>query len=695
MKKIILLTLLAASLGAIADPGLIYLRENVIDPSAPKTQSYVKPECVPTSCGKYQYVIQPAKNFTTEEMETAERAGVVFVGIIPPNAYQILAGEKELEFLKSRTELLYCGEFPPEFKTTGSSKTFMAKGKGAFKALIILTSAAEYEEVSALLPGCEKVLEEPVMVRAEVTEEKVSQLVKLSAVVNVEEEKESVLMNDVAKKDFLMNVEEANRHGYTGRGVKVCVADTGLDSGDLNDIHPDFQNKDITGVVGISNPREEWSDLNGHGTHVCGSVCGTGSYTYQNAGMAPDASLYFISIGGAGQSVYTPVEADVKGAYDAGARIMSNSWGNHYNAGAYSSDSVKWDGIANKFPDMLILFSAGNDNENISTVNNSTLSATASAKNVLTVGASENYRQDSKTYGELQMAPQGTVFYSDKIAYPADGSNQGMAMFSSRGPCTDGRAKPDVCAPGTLVQSTESVFDAKNNGTRKMDGYYTFMSGTSMSTPLTAGGCADILQFLLESGVEKPSSALVKAVLINGARSMGTGQYRSATEIPDVTPNCVNGFGHVDINESIDPADGELFFFEGTLNNTGDEVTYTFEKRWANSGSFTLCWNDPVGSTSARKALVNDLDMTVTVDETTYLPNGLESGTDSINNVEKLYMDVFPTSDNIEVKIKAANIMKGPQAFALAVSGMDEFVPEPSLFFASLIFALLLGRRRK
>ena len=86
MKKIVLLTLLAASLGAIADPGLIYLRENVIDPSAPKTQSYVKPECAPTSCGKYQYVIQPAKKFTTEEMKTAERAGVVCVGIIPPNA---------------------------------------------------------------------------------------------------------------------------------------------------------------------------------------------------------------------------------------------------------------------------------------------------------------------------------------------------------------------------------------------------------------------------------------------------------------------------------------------------------------------------------------------------------------------------------------------------------------------------------
>ena len=83
------------------------------------------------------------------------------------------------------------------------------------------------------------------------------------------------------------------------------------------------------------------------------------------------------------------------------------------------------------------------------------------------------------------------------------------------------------------------------------------------------------------------------------------------------------------------------------------------------------------------------------VDETTYLPNGLESGSDSVNNIEKLHMDTFPTGNNIEVKIKAAKIMKGPQTFALAVSGMDEFIPEPSLAFASLIFILLLARKRK
>ena len=693
MKKIIALTLLAVSVSAIADPGLIRLRENTIDPNAPKTQSVLKPECAPTGSGKYQYLIQPAKNFSTEEMKMIEDSGIVFVGIIPPNAYQILAGASELEALKERSELLYVGEYLPEYKSTGASRIAMAEKEGTFSALIIITSKAEYDEVAKLLPGCKTICENPVILQAEVTEDKITELTKLSAVVNVEEAPKFTINNDVSKTANLMNVEDVNRSGYTGRGVKVCVADTGLDSGNLDDIHPDFRNKDITGVICSTNTeRDDWSDLNGHGTHVAGSVLGTGSYYSQYAGMAPDASLYFICCGDSGNGIAIPASEDVRGAYDAGARIMSNSWGNHRN-GNYDTTSVMWDGFASKYSDMLILFSAGNDNESINTENNSTISSTASAKNVLTVAAAESYRSNSGTYGDLFGAREGSVFYKDRVAFPSDGNNQGMAMFSSRGPCTDGRAKPDICAPGTLIESTESIFDTYNKGTRSR--YYTQMSGTSMSTPLTAGACADILQFLIESGVEKPSSALVKAVLINGARTMGTGQYRNVVEIPDISPNCVNGFGHVNLKESVDPQDGELFFFEGTLKNTGDEVTYTFEKRWANSASFTLVWTDAPGSAGAQKALVNDLDLTVTVDETTYLPNGLESGSDSVNNAEKLHMDLFPTGNEIEVKVKAAKIMKGPQTFALAVSGMDEFIPEPSLFFASLIFALLLGRKKK
>jgi subtilisin family serine protease len=690
MKKIILLVLLAASLGALADPGLICLRETVIDPSEASIQNVAEPVCVPTASGKSQYLIQPEKNFTTEETIQIKRLGITFIGCVPPNAYHVLASHEEIEALKKQTKLLYLGEFVPEYKTTVSSKTVMAGKKEAFNAYVLLSSDAEYDEVAKLLPDCKKVSVSPTILEAKVTRELVDRLSKMSAVVNVEEKSENFIFNDVAKTRDLMNVEDVNSSGYTGKGVTVCVADTGLDSGNPDDIHPDFTGKDITGVICSTNPRDDWQDLNGHGTHVAGSVCGMGRQNGQMAGMAPDANLYFICCGAAGTGIYTPTESDVKGAYDAGARIMSNSWGDS-NDGSYNSDSLLWDGYAVKYSDMLIVFAAGNANRYIDTVNNATISHTASAKNLLTVGASENYRPTyNKTYGDLFSA--AGVFKNDKVAYPSYGTQQGMAYFSSRGPTKDGRAKPDICAPGTVVSSTESIFDQTNNGIRKS--YYVYMNGTSMATPLTSGACADILQYLHDQGIEAPSSAMIKAVLINGARTMGTGQYKDVVEIPDYTPNGVNGFGHVNLKESLDPEYGDLFVMEGTVTNTGDSVTFSFQKNYSGKFDATLCWTDPTGSIAASKNLVNDLDLIVSCGGETYYAGGATNHVDSINNVEKLHSE-WLSSGAIEITIKGENIMKGPQTFAIAVSGVEEFIPEPSLFLAALIFALLLGRKTR
>ena len=216
-----------------------------------------------------------------------------------------------------------------------------------------------------------------------------------------------------------------------------------------------------------------------------------------------------------------------------------------------------------------------------------------------------------------------------------------------------------------------------------------------MSTPLTAGACADIMQYLMENGFEKPSSALVRAVLVNGCRSMGYGQYSNRSEIPNKTPNCVNGFGHVNLFESIHPGSGQLFTFEGSLKNTGDEVSFVFANTSAATINVTLCWTDIAGSVGAEVSLINDLDLTVSDGENTYLPNSLRSGTDTLNNTEKVHIDELPPGDNIEVIVRAGNLMRPNQAFALAVSGADELVPEPSFVLLSLLTLLLLGRKTK
>ncbi|MFZ1321534.1 MAG: S8 family serine peptidase [Ignavibacteria bacterium] len=61
------------------------------------------------------------------------------------------------------------------------------------------------------------------------------------------------------------------------------------------------------------------------------------------------------------------------------------------------------------------------------------------------------------------------------------------ASFTSNGPTSDGRIKPDVVAPGVNVYSAKVKEISGNTDS------YEFVSGTSFSTPITAGICALIL----------------------------------------------------------------------------------------------------------------------------------------------------------------------------------------------------------
>jgi hypothetical protein len=80
-------------------------------------------------------------------------------------------------------------------------------------------------------------------------------------------------------------------------------------------------------------------------------------------------------------------------AYDAGARVHSNSWGSAV-AGDYTANSVQSDTFMWNNRDMVITFSAGNEGIDANSdgfVDADSMGAPATAKNVITVGASENH----------------------------------------------------------------------------------------------------------------------------------------------------------------------------------------------------------------------------------------------------------------------------------------------------------------
>ena len=242
-------------------------------------------------------------------------------------------------------------------------------------------------------------------------------------------------------------------------------------------------------------------------------------------------------------------------AYDAGARIHTNSWGTPpsakdnfaqrpYDASAESIDRFVWD-----HQDMTVLFAAGNDGQDSDldgSVNERSLGAEASAKNCITVGASENLRP-TLTSGKDKKGYTYGLFWPKKFAAnPLRDDHQannpeGLAAFSSRGPTVEGRLKPDLVAPGTAILSARSRSKRFLSGVDAAgvsgDERYQFLSGTSMATPLVAGCCAVVREALLANGYRdvvaavgtsaatvNPTGSLVKALLINGAVPI-KGQY--------------------------------------------------------------------------------------------------------------------------------------------------------------------------
>ena len=129
---------------------------------------------------------------------------------------------------------------------------------------------------------------------------------------------------------------------------------------------------------------------------------------------------------------------------------------------------------------------------------------------------------------------------------------EGLAAFSSRGPADDGRTKPDVVAPGTFILSTKSRSTSDTGWSAHSNSDYTYMGGTSMATPITAGASALIYQHLIDNLAHtNPSSALVKGIFAASAHDM-SGQYSSSTNgAGETAPNQHEGWGIVDLDRAV------------------------------------------------------------------------------------------------------------------------------------------------
>jgi hypothetical protein len=658
----------------------ILLRNGTIETGATKRQVLRAASAQPASG---LYLLQMAGDLPADWRKQLAALKVSVLRPVPEDAFVVELKEASLGRIEALSFVHWVGPYEPHHKTH-------------VKLQALATETSERQiRVSAVLSPQASVLETiraqrrfsfltrysktPAgrVLEGEISNKRLQALIDSKAVLWVEPAPQPKLFDGLAAQIIGGQADttgiSVHDLGFDGEGVTVAVADSGLNLGEGQPMHPDLEGR-VDGFFYYGNLLDA-SDEHSHGTHVAGIVAGDGAAgeTDENGflyglGIAPKAHIVaqrmFDGVGN-----FEAPETMAKLTTDAvraGAEIGSNSWGDD-TQGRYDTSAMEFDALVRDAdPETpgdqpyILEFSAGNAGPG-----DQTIGSPAVAKNVIATGASQNERFDFFIYAEGMDA---------------------MADFSSRGPCEDGRIKPDVVAPGTWIASLQSQGSGDENAWLPISPLYQYQGGTSQAGPQVSGAAAVFVQYYREmNNGQTPSPALVKAALINSAFDMdneagGTG----------FVPNSDEGWGRVDLAELIGATRSFDFTDQTSLLRTGQ----VFEKRLVlESGELplkvTLAYTDVPGFPPAIPALVNDLDLEViSPSGLVYRGNQFLDGesvpnapsADSINNVEGVSVEL-PEAGEYIVRVSARKVLEDSrrdtpaidQDFALVFSGHVPF----------------------
>jgi len=431
------------------------------------------------------------------------------------------------------------------------------------------------------------------------------------------------------------------------------------DGDNVRDTHVEFLNNDFAASSRITTPDFGSSDVYGnHATHVAGTIIAKG--TNENSkGMAPNAEL--ISYDWDSDSAEAFYEATNNGLllsnHSYGVPVQQNDNFN-YLMGSYSAESREWDEIAYGAEYYLPVISAGNDGQeeyNGGLANGfDKLVGNKTSKNTMVVANASN----------PYILPNGNLLVLN------------INPSSSQGPTDDGRIKPDISGDGTSVFSCSADTNY---------GYYV-SSGTSMAAPNVSGTL-----LLLQEYYNILNDKFMKAATLKGLAC------HTADDDNTVGPDPIFGWGLLNAKfaaETILNDNNNLAqIYEGSLSQ-GE--TYTYEFSSSNGGALkaTLCWTDPPGSVnnvlnSPQPALVNDLDLRLATNGTTYYPWKLNptspqswATNNSDNNMDTVEGITVSNAQNADYTITVShkgNLESGSQNFSLIITGPNLSLSNPSV----------------
>lgn len=448
----------------------------------------------------------------------------------------------------------------------------------------------------------------------------------------------------------------------SGKNVIITIADTGLDVNHCmfrsdesvyfdtlsgSKIRPIvkqskfYRHPKILAYLSVKYDENKTTDhldeLYGHGTHVAGSAAGSGC-----GDVVSGAKLIFFDIYNNAENaeflsvpdVITPM---LHTSYKMGSRVLSFSWGSIEEF--YTTYDYELDKFVYEHPDYLCIIAAGNSGEDLGTI-----ASPGVSKNCLTVGASLNsFNSFTRTgiWGD-QMKGFDPATLSDHYT-----NEENIAYFSSRGPTSDGRIKPDLVGPGMFISSAAA-------GT--LDKFIA-MQGSSMITPLVARIMSMVIEYLTVRGFGNPTTALLKGLAVASTSEM-TGSSQTARLYNDTlkfvyhnkTKLTTNDYGHGLFNPDR-IFSGEFAFMDKLwLNETRN---FTFAALRSQEVTFVMVHIDAPNLPGTIPCLVNNPDMFLLHESgeecTEYFPNK-KSQLDDINNVEKITLRVSK-GDRLHVRL--------------------------------------------
>lgn len=719
---------------------IITLHAEHLNTASPQIQALRKP--VALSSGKRLHLVQFAGPLKPEWRSELQNTGVSIISYIPNNAYLIYGPSSAVRQMQvwaaQAPHVQWEGPYLDKYKIHPSARTTDAKGNPRKPStdLFAIQLVADDEMNSTTLQLIERLKLEPIRRRNKVLNY-LNIVVRLPAdqlnlvaaqpeVVSIQPYQPRIKMDERQDQIMAGNLSGSApaspgylkwlaNQGFTqaqfdSSGFIVDVTDSGIDNGTTFPGHFGLYELGDTNqparviynrLVGSPNPGSTIQGCDGHGTLNSHVIAGyndlpngfphTDSLGFHyGLGLCP-----FVKIG---SSVifdpdaftfpdYTTLQCE---AYQAGARVSNNSWGAN-TSGDYDVDAQQYDALVRDAQpagaefsapgnqEMVIVFAAGNAGPNTQSVG-----SPGTAKNVITVGATENVCSLSSSNGGNSVEGNDGCSVSDA---GADSSND-IATFSGRGPCSDGRKKPELVAPGTHVSGGVAqdspppspggtglaipCFIASgvcalpgggaaadpNNFFPLGQQFYTTSSGTSHSTPGVVGACALVRQSFVNHSLTPPSPAMTKAYLVNSAR------YLDGLAAADSLWSNNQGMGAVNIGFALD---GSARILRDQV--PADKFTATGQRRTftgvitdpSKPFRVTLAWTDAPGSTTGN-AYNNDLDLTVTVGGLTYKGNvfngaySISGGSaDSQNNSESVFLPAGVCGTFV-VTVTAANI---------------------------------------